>query len=164
MDASSKNFAPAGVVRNCGQLVLEGVGMMTEGLQCLGRAVCSAGVLIVVTLCLNGAALAGSTQLIMFEEDGCGWCERWNEEVGVIYHKTTEGKRAPLRRVDIHEPIPSELKFIVKGGYTPTFVLVDQGREIGRIRGYPGEDFFWGLLGKMLERLPAPTKKPATVN
>jgi hypothetical protein len=36
---------------------------------------------------------------------------------------------------------------------TPLFVLVDQGREIGRIRGYPGEDHFWGLLGVLMKKL-----------
>jgi hypothetical protein len=31
-------------------------------------------------------------------------------------------------------------------------VLIDpEGQEAGRIEGYPGEDFFWGLLGRMLE-------------
>ena len=28
--------------------------------------------------------------------------------------------------------------------------LVDDGRELSRIEGYPGEDFFWGLLEMML--------------
>ena len=32
-------------------------------------------------------------------------------------------------------------------------VLVDSGREIGRIRGYPGEDHFWGLLGVLIKKL-----------
>ncbi|MGI9480350.1 MAG: hypothetical protein ACR2PI_26915 [Hyphomicrobiaceae bacterium] len=110
------------------------------------------------------AAPAAAAELIMLEEHGCEWCERWNEEVGVVYHKTPEGKRAPLRRLDIHKPLPAELKFLVKGRYTPTFVLIENGRDMGRIRGYPGEDFFWGLLGKLLERLPAPGKDNATVN
>ena len=107
--------------------------------------------------CLSPPALAA--QLVMLEEDGCSWCELWNEEVGVIYHKTPEGKRARLRRVDIHDALPDDLAFLVKGGYTPTFVLVDKGRELGRIRGYPGEDFFWGLLNKMLRRLPSPASR-----
>ncbi|MBL3206218.1 thioredoxin family protein, partial [Klebsiella pneumoniae] len=38
--------------------------------------------------------------------------------------------------------------------YTPTFILVDGGREIGRIEGYPGADFFWGLLERLAQRLP----------
>lgn len=90
----------------------------------------------------------------MFEEDGCPWCERWREEVGVIYNKTAEGKIAPVREVDILDPLPDDLKFLVKGKYTPTFVLIDKGKEIGRIRGYPGESFFWGLLAVLIEKLP----------
>jgi hypothetical protein len=29
-------------------------------------------------------------------------------------------------------------------------VLVKDGVEVARLEGYPGEDFFWGLLGRML--------------
>jgi hypothetical protein len=32
-------------------------------------------------------------------------------------------------------------------------VLIEAGREVGRIRGYPGDTFFWGLLANLLERL-----------
>ncbi|MFM1815644.1 MAG: hypothetical protein RLZ98_2339 [Pseudomonadota bacterium] len=89
----------------------------------------------------------------MFEQAGCGWCARWNAEIADIYPKSAEGKRAPLRRVDIHQKLPADIAFLQKGNYTPTFVLIDEGREIGRIRGYPGEDFFWGLLGQLIEKL-----------
>ena len=34
----------------------------------------------------------------------------------------------------------------------PVFVLVDKGRELGRIRGYPGEDHFWCLFDALVER------------
>ena len=33
--------------------------------------------------------------------------------------------------------------------YTPTFVLARDGREVGRIEGYPGDSFFWALLDKL---------------
>jgi hypothetical protein len=105
-----------------------------------------------------------AAELVMLEETGCPWCERWNREIGVIYHKTDEGRRAPLRRVDIDGALPNDLKFLVKGNFTPAFVLVDGGREIGRIRGYPGEDFFWGLLQMMLRKLPAAAPPARTTN
>ena len=70
-----------------------------------------------------------------------------------IYGKTDEGKRAPLRRVDIKDKLPADLSFIQVERMTPLFVLVDRGREIGRIRGYPGDDNFWGLLGMMMQKL-----------
>lgn len=100
-----------------------------------------------------------AAELIMFEEQGCPWCKKWDREIGIVYHKAAEGKRAPLRRLNIHDNLPQDLGFVIKGTYTPTFVLIENGREIGRIRGYPGEDFFWGLLGQFLKRLPATSPK-----
>jgi hypothetical protein len=37
--------------------------------------------------------------------------------------------------------------------FTPTFVLVEDGREIARLRGYPGDQFFWALVDEMLAKL-----------
>lgn len=88
--------------------------------------------------------------LLMAEEDGCMWCARWDSEISEIYPKTIEGKTAPLRRVDIHDSTPGDVALKRPLYYTPTFVLLDDGQEVGRIEGYPGEDFFWGLLGVLL--------------
>jgi hypothetical protein len=35
--------------------------------------------------------------------------------------------------------------------------LLQNGVETGRIEGYPGEDFFWPLLGDMLKTAAAKT-------
>jgi len=48
----------------------------------------------------------------MFEQAGCSWCEAFDREIAPIYHKTAEGQRAPLRRVDIDQPVPQDLAFI----------------------------------------------------
>lgn len=109
-------------------------------------------------LCIVAALPVRAAELLMFEEKWCHWCERWNEEVGVIYHKTAEGKRVPLRRLDVHDPMPKDVDLATRVQFTPTFVLVEDGKEIGRIEGYPGEDFFWGLLNQMLRKLPDPTE------
>mgnify|MGYP000678183139 CR=1 FL=1 len=95
-----------------------------------------------------------AAELIMMEQPGCVWCKRWNEEVGEAYPKTEEGRLAPLRRVDITEPWPEDLAGIERERLTPSFVLVEDGVEIARLRGYPGAHFFWPLLGEMLEKLP----------
>jgi hypothetical protein len=98
---------------------------------------------------------AKAAELLMFESELCEWCAVWNEEIGPIYPKTSEGKRAPLRRVDIDEPRPIDLRNIEGVRFTPTFVLIDdRGVEVGRINGYPGEDFFWGLLADLIAKLP----------
>jgi thioredoxin-related protein len=96
---------------------------------------------------------ARAAELVMFEQAGCVWCETFDREIAPVYGKTAEGARAPLRRVNISQPTPPELGFIVVERLTPLFVLIDKGREIGRIRGYPGEDNFWGLLGALIKKL-----------
>ena len=90
----------------------------------------------------------------MVEEPGCPWCARWDAEIAPAYANTPEGRRAPLRRIGLNGPRPDDLTFDAPLRVTPTFVLVEDGQEIARIEGYPGADFFWPLLGDMLEKLP----------
>lgn len=119
------------------------------------------GLLVVVTM--SPRSVRAEVQLVMFEEDSCAWCEAWHEAIGPIYGKTDESKIAPLRRVDIHAVRPDDLKSIKGVMYTPTFVLVEDGREVGRIIGYPGEDFFWSLLGELIGKSKTPVVPVASV-
>lgn len=97
------------------------------------------------------SAQAFAVELIMVEQRGCHYCDQWKEEIGPIYPVSSEGKFAPLTMVDIRDGAPEGIQFARPAVFTPTFVLVEDGAEIGRIEGYPGEDFFWGLLGMMLK-------------
>ncbi|MEO3415129.1 hypothetical protein AAFO92_10765 [Roseovarius sp. CAU 1744] len=108
-------------------------------------------VLLLATLTWVPLPALAETYLLMAEEQGCHWCARWNKEIAHIYPKTDEGKTAPLRRYDLHSETP-EAALTRRVHYTPTFILVHDGHEVGRIEGYPGEDFFWGLLTNMFER------------
>lgn len=94
-----------------------------------------------------------AAELVMFEREGCVWCQRWEREIGSVYPRTPEGRRAPLRHVSLDRPVPAEFRLDPPIRYTPTFVLMENGREIGRITGYIGDDAFWGLLAKMMIRL-----------
>lgn len=101
-------------------------------------------------------------QLVMFDQAGCSYCELWEEQIGTVYDSTDEGRFAPLRRVRIWKARQLGLYDII---YTPTFVVFDKGREIGRITGYPGEQMFWPMLDDILAKAgygqqpkPAPEK------
>ncbi|MBR9852609.1 MAG: hypothetical protein GYB27_24955 [Rhodobacteraceae bacterium] len=107
--------------------------------------------LFVTLLGLLPFAAVSEPRLLMAEEDGCVWCAKWHEEIGPIYPKTAEGRTAPLERFDLHSESP-DVEFSKRVHFTPTFILVEDGGELGRIEGYPGEDFFWGLLAMMFER------------
>ena len=96
------------------------------------------------------APLTRSAELIMVEEAGCIWCARWNAEISDIYPKTDEGRQAPLRRVDLND-LPADIDFVSRPVFTPTFVLVQDGQELGRLEGYNGDEFFWFLLNRLLE-------------
>jgi len=96
---------------------------------------------------------ARAAELVMFTRAGCEWCAAFEREIAPVYGKTDEGRRAPLRRVDFDAARPADLTFIEVERLTPLFVLIENGREIGRIRGYPGEDHFWGLLGALIDKL-----------
>ncbi|MBK5934175.1 hypothetical protein C8N32_11739 [Rhodovulum imhoffii] len=102
---------------------------------------------------LSGPARA-DLRLAMFEQEGCGYCDQWRQEIGPIWPKTDEGRTAPLQRIDITTPLPAGMVLISRPVYTPTFVLLRDGSEIGRLEGYPGEAFFWTLLGQMLHTQP----------
>jgi hypothetical protein len=98
-------------------------------------------------------AACRAAELVMVRAAGCAWCLRWDAEIGPAYPKTDEGRMAPLRELDMNETSEAGIGFDGALLFTPTFVLVEDGREIGRIEGYAGDEFFWPMLGRMLQRL-----------
>ena len=117
-------------------------------------------VTLLVSFAIHAAQPARAAELLMFEEPGCVWCQRWHAEVGPGYPNSNEGQIAPLHRVDIRDGAPADIQLERKVTMTPTFVLVENGQERGRIVGYPGVNFFYPMLEELLKRLP-PAEKPA---
>jgi len=109
------------------------------------------------------ASAADAAELLMYRRAGCPWCATWDREIGPIYPKTDIGRRVPLRMVDLDRGDTPAVRTRSPVRYTPTFVLVENGREIGRIEGYPGDAFFWGLLERLVEQLPSRPPKGAFV-
>ena len=98
---------------------------------------------------------ARAAELLMFESRGCVYCLRWDRAVGAIYDKTEEAKTLPLRRIDIDTQTADDVKLKSPVRYTPTFVVVDNGREVGRIEGFNSDDQFWGLLDQLAAKIVA---------
>ncbi|UPY35578.1 transcriptional regulator [Sediminicoccus sp. KRV36] len=93
--------------------------------------------------------------LLMLERHDCPWCRRWLREVGEnSWNLSNLGQRAPLRRVDVAAGLPEDLRFVSNWRFTPTFVLVRGGRELGRMIGYQADHFFWQQAEALLARLP----------
>ena len=101
------------------------------------------------------ANAADAAELVMFRRDGCSWCTKWDREIGSIYPNTEFNRRAPLRHVNLDRSRdPSIVHAPIR--YTPTFVLAENGKEVGRIEGYPGDEFFWVRLENLLKQSPRP--------
>lgn len=99
---------------------------------------------------LWASAARAEPNLVLVEQPGCVYCQRWDAEIGPAYPKTAEGKFAPIIRADLREGPPDGITYARRVLFTPTFVLVENGEEKARIEGYPGEDFFWPLLTRLL--------------
>jgi glutaredoxin len=123
-----------------------------------GIAICafSAFCAILVLTCA-----AGATELVMYRRDGCPYCARWDREIGPIYPRTEIGRRAPIRMVNLDRDRDPPIKHgpVV---FTPTFVLVENGQEVGRMEGYTGDEFFWVRLASLLAMLPQQAPKGAS--
>ena len=115
-----------------------------------------------VRFALFGVALAvcslpaSAYELLMIEQPICPYCKRFDVEVNYVESDTS--KHLPLRRVQLNDPWPEDLAGIPYDMLTPTFVLVQDGKELGRLRGYPGREQFWELLNKLLEEKNIPLK------
>jgi hypothetical protein len=99
------------------------------------------------------SVVAHAAELLMFDDPGCVWCRRWNAEIAPSYPKTREGQQAPLRRVPIRDQARAGVALARPINVTPTFVLVENGQEVGRIDGYAGKDFFYPMLAGLLRRI-----------
>ncbi len=109
------------------------------------------GIAALASIALPGLA----AELLVVDQPNCPYCERFNAEIAQAYPNTDEGQRAPLVRVQLNAPWPDKYSFINPAAVTPTFILVDDdGEEVDRLVGYPGDEHFWFLLNEMLDKLP----------
>ncbi len=94
-----------------------------------------------------------AAELLMVESDDCPFCLRFHAEIGKVYPKTDEGRLAPLRTWQLSTPFPESYQLAERVTFTPTFILMDNGKEVDRLTGYQGDEFFWFLIGDMLSKL-----------
>lgn len=78
--------------------------------------------------------------LVMIGDPGCPYCARFEREAAPGYRASEDGQLAPLVRRDRHD---ADVAFIRRVVYSPTFIMLVRGREVGRIVGYGGADLFW---------------------
>ena len=94
---------------------------------------------------------AQAAELLMFEHRGCIACKQFKAEVLPDYKLSEIGKNLPIRSIVQGDTEALEGLKIKSNAfyYSPTFILVQDGVEIARIRGYLGKDKFWVQINNL---------------
>lgn len=100
----------------------------------------------------SSLSVASAAQLVYVEWKDCGYCKVFNRQMAWAYASSSVGKKIPLRRVDILRRWPADLKRVNRPSYTPVFILVESGREVGRFDGYTNPQGFTSNLQRLLQR------------
>lgn len=85
-------------------------------------------------------------EIIVMEADGCIYCGIFRRDILPAFESSPRGKKMPVRFVDINEIDTARVTLERPIDILPTFVIVHDQREIGRIPGYVGQhDFFQSI-------------------
>jgi thioredoxin-related protein len=101
---------------------------------------------LALTLLATAAAAQERIELLFIDKAGCPWCARFEREAMQAYELSEFGKLAPLRRASLDVGQPKGVALDEPVRFTPTFVLLKDGRETARIVGYSDNALFFGLV------------------
>ena len=116
------------------------------GLPALARLSRMALSLLLAAVLLIPLQAVVETRLIMVTSDHCPFCRAWERDVGAIYDRSPYAPNMPLTRVEMGAPLPDDIVLTEPVIGTPTFLIVSDGREIDRQRGYDDAEMFWWWL------------------
>ena len=102
---------------------------------------------VLMFVALPHIGIAG-TSLIMVTSKYCPFCKAWEHDVGVVYDKSSYAQILPLTRVNMGSPIPEGVVLQKPVVGTPTFLIIRDGQEIDRKRGYYDEEMFWWWISE----------------
>ena len=119
-------------------------------------------IILTIILCLFTVNAEAAQKLLMFYSSHCGYCQKWDKEIGVEnYSKTDIGQALPIQIIDekdgridwIVDAVQSGKMDYIRG--TPTFVVWDDKleMELTRLVGYAGKENFYENLGLILKNI-----------
>lgn len=85
-------------------------------------------------------------EMVVLEVDGCIYCGVFRRQLLPAYQASRHGRAIPVRFVDINDEALARIGLTQPVGMVPTFVVLENNEEIGRIPGLMGHaDFFRAL-------------------
>ncbi len=111
------------------------------------------GILALVSVVLISSVPApiSAAEIVMFESKSCHVCRKWNKEIGPSYNESEIGKKLPLRQVELSKDRTAGIELQRGVWVTPTFVIVENNKEIARIQGYAGRKYFFDTMRDMAD-------------
>ena len=97
-------------------------------------------------------------ELLMIHNPSCIFCKAFMNDVALDYSTTKQGKALPLVILDItilenREWLKREMQAgnIKEIHGTPTFIIYKDGKEVGRVVGYSGKEWFYQKLDEAVK-------------
>ena len=89
--------------------------------------------------------------MLMITDKNCLYCIIWEKQIGKIYPKTDIAKKFPLQRIEVKNFINYKKYDLKKTNITPTFILIKNTKEEGRIEGYTNPEMFWWQVDEIMD-------------
>lgn len=99
-------------------------------------------------------AAATAMQLVVMEAPGCDYCALFRRDVLPSYETSERAKDLPIRFVDINDEEMTAIGLEAPVDIVPTFVVLKNNKEIGRIPGYTGPEYFFHHINYLLTSAP----------
>lgn len=93
-------------------------------------------------------------ELIVVEADGCIYCDLFRRDVLPTYQSSNQGQQVPARFVDINDVDAAALTLKSKVDIVPTFIVMKNRNEIGRVPGYVGPENFYHAINYLMASAP----------
>ncbi|MEO1206777.1 MAG: thioredoxin fold domain-containing protein [Pseudomonadota bacterium] len=92
------------------------------------------------------------TELVVVETLDCAYCRSFRQNLLPAYAASRRAKETPIRFINYKEVRKSGISLKQPISIVPTILVLDDGREIGRIPGLTGQELFFKSIQHILGR------------
>jgi len=89
-------------------------------------------------------------EMVVMEADGCIYCGLFRRDVLPAFEASERGRTLPVRFMDVNDVDTAPITLSQPIDILPTFVVLKDHKEIGRIPGYVGPETFFQSINYVL--------------
>lgn len=100
----------------------------------------------------TSAPPSSRNELVVIEVTDCAYCRVFRRDLLPAYAASNQARDVPIRFLKVDEVSRSGSALRAPINIVPTVLVLEQGREIGRIPGLTGQDTFFRAIDLILGR------------